>query len=287
MPSVTGPAAYNAKLLELEEEMAKEKGVFRSSYTTLVAFRKDLNAAGITFPMVREEYTRRSGKPSAIQARAAAWALLAAQEEERGLPMRTRLTAKDGGTYQDRFIHKERLALRAAAAAATAAPAAVAAKPQSPEPVAMLQKAAEQLAARRAAAAAKAAAAKAAAAKAVAAPAAKAEPMLQKAAEQLAARRAAAQAAKAAAAVAAKAAVAVAAPVVAAAAAAPAPKPQSAKEAAEQAIWDAMYEEITLGGTVYLRWKKIGTIFVKGEGVRELGDEMPEWDEDLGEFKAE
>jgi hypothetical protein len=251
--------------------MAKEKGVFRSSYMNLAAFRKDLNAAGITFPMVREEYTRRSGKPSAIQARAAAWALLAAQEEERGLPMRTRLTAKDGGTYQDRFIHKERLALRAAAAApaatAAAAPAAVAAKPQSPEPVAMLQKAAEQLAARRAAAAA--VAAKAAEA------AAKAEPMLQKAAEQLAARRAAAQAAKA-----------VAVPVVAVAAV-PAPKPQSAKEAAEQAIWDAMYEEITLGGTVYLRWRKIGTIFVKGEGVRELGDQMPEWDEDLGEFKAE
>jgi hypothetical protein len=62
--------------------------------------------------------------------------------------------------------------------------------------------------------------------------------------------------------------------------------PPSSKELAEQALWNEMYEEVSLGGITYLRHRSMGLIFVKGEGVRELGDEMPEWDEDLGEFKA-
>jgi phage baseplate assembly protein gpV len=61
---------------------------------------------------------------------------------------------------------------------------------------------------------------------------------------------------------------------------------QDPKEVAEQAAWDKEYEEISLGGNTYLRHRQLGLILVKG-GVRELGDQMPEWDEDLGEFMAE
>ena len=53
------------------------------------------------------------------------------------------------------------------------------------------------------------------------------------------------------------------------------------------AALEAEYQEIKLGGKVYLRHKALDTIYTKGEKAWELGEEMPEWDEDLGEWKAD
>ena len=108
-----GPS-HNAKLASLEEEMAMEYGVFRADYEELTAFRTALRACGLTWPMVQAEFTSRSGKPSAVALRNASYALIAAEEEEKGIPMRTRLKKAEGGTHRDRYIHGLRLALRAA-----------------------------------------------------------------------------------------------------------------------------------------------------------------------------
>ena len=108
-----GPS-HNAKLASLEEEMAMEYGVFRADYEDLAAFRTALRACGLTWPMVQAEFTSRSGKPSAVALRNASYALIAAEEEEKGIPMRTRLKKAEGGTHRDRYIHGLRLALRAA-----------------------------------------------------------------------------------------------------------------------------------------------------------------------------
>ena len=91
-----------------------EYGVFRADYEELAAFRTALRACGLTWPMVQAEFTSRSGKPSAVALRNASYALIAAEEEEKGIPMRTRLKKAEGGTHRDRYIHGLRLALRAA-----------------------------------------------------------------------------------------------------------------------------------------------------------------------------
>lgn len=302
MPCLQGPVLYAKALSELELEMAKEKGVFREAYSEAKDFKAALKGAGITWKMVQDEYTARSGKGSSTAERNARWTLIALDEEERGLPLRA-LTRKEC-TYKEMYIYRQRLALRersgppppkaapvaaAAKEAVAAAPAAVAAKEAVPaavakeavpaaaaakevapaaaakeaEPAAVAAKE-EAAAAKEAAAAAKEAVPAAVAAKEAAAAAAKKE-LLSKAAAALAARRmakAALQPPK------------------------PPKEPPSSKELAEQALWNEMYEEVSLGGITYLRHRSMGLIFVKGQGVRELGDEMPEWDEDLGEFKA-
>ena len=77
-------------------------------------------------------------------------------------------------------------------------------------------------------------------------------------------------------------------PVIAAAATKPAAAPAlSAKEAAILESFNAEYEEVTLGGTAYWRHKELDSIYAKGAKVGELGDAMPDWDEDLGEWKSE
>ena len=122
-----GPS-HNAKLASLEEEMAMEYGVFRADYEDLAAFRIALRASGLTWPMVQAEFTSRSGKPSAVALRNAAYALIAAEEEEKGIPMRTKLKKAEGGTHRDRYIHNLRLALRAAKGPEPE-------RPKAPEPV--------------------------------------------------------------------------------------------------------------------------------------------------------
>jgi hypothetical protein len=286
MPCLQGPVLYAKALSELELEMAKEKGVFREAYSEVKDFKAALKGAGITWKMVQDEYTARSGKGSSTAERNARWTLIALDEEERGVPLRA-LTRKEC-TYKEMYIYRQRLALRersgppppkaapvaaaakeaepAAVAAKEVAPAAAAAKEAVPAAVAAKEVAPAAAAAKEAepaAVAAKEAAAAAAAAKEAAAAAAKKE-LLIKAAAALAARRMAKAALQA----------------------KPPKEPPSSKELAEQALWNEMYEEVSLGGITYLRHRSMGLIFVKGQGVRELGDEMPEWDEDLGEFKA-
>jgi hypothetical protein len=275
MPCLQGPVLYAKALSELELEMAKEKGVFRETYSEAKDFKAALKAAGVTWKMVQDEYTARSGKGSSTAERNARWTLIAVDEEERGLPLRE-LTRKEC-TYKEMFIYRQRLALRqrsgppppkavapvakevavaptAKEVAAVAKEVVVAAKEEAVAHVAPVAKEVAE-----AAAAKEVAAPVAAVAKEVAAAAAAKKELLNKAAAALAARRMAK--------------------------AKEPPKP-SAKELAEQALWNEMYEEVSLGGITYLRHRSMGLIFVKGEGVRELGDEMPEWDEDLGEFKA-
>jgi hypothetical protein len=233
MPSA-GPTAYNEMLAVIDAEMAAEMGVIRSEYADKKTFRKAAAAAGLSWPMVQAEATRRSGKPSGVEARNAQWRLVAIEEEEKGLPMREPLPGKAG--YRDRMLNTFRIEVRsqlgspkaAAAAAPKAAPVAA--------PKAVAPKAAAAPVAPKTAAAPKAAP--------VAAPKAEAPKSV----------------------------------------AAPKEAPQDPKEAAKLASFYAEYEEVTLAGTVYLRHKELGLIYTKGAEVGELGDEMPEWDEDLGEW---
>ena len=244
MPSA-GPTAYNELLAVIDVEMAAEMGVIRSEYADKKTFRKAAAAAGLSWPMVQAEATRRSGKPSGVEARNAQWRLVAIEEEEKGLPMREPLPGKAG--YRDRMLNTFRLEVRSQLGSPKA-PAPVAPKVAPKAPKAVAPKAEAPKASPKAVAAPKPEAAPKAEPKAVAAP--KAEPKA-----------------------------------VAAPKAAPKAEPKlDPKEAAKLASFYAEYEEVTLAGTVYLRHKELGLIYTKGAEVGELGDEMPEWDEDLGEW---
>lgn len=132
MPS-SGPASYNADLALLDVEMAVKYGVLRENYEDKKSFRKAAADAGLSWAMVQAEKTRRSGKPSSTEARNASWMLIAIEEEEKGLPMRTALKKANGGTYKDRFIHAQRLLLQKS----SPEPAVAVAKPEpAPAPVA-------------------------------------------------------------------------------------------------------------------------------------------------------
>jgi hypothetical protein len=132
MPSA-GPASYNADLALLDVEMAAEYGVFREEYEDKKSFRKAAAEAGLSWAMVQAEKTRRNGKPSSTEARNAAWLLIAIEEEEKGLPMRTKLKKADGGTYRDRFIHEQRLLLQKGADAEVKPPAPARAPVRAPK----------------------------------------------------------------------------------------------------------------------------------------------------------
>jgi len=272
MPSSQGPQAYNVMLKQVEVEMAKEKGVFREKYETHDAFRAAREAAGITWPMVQEEGSRRSGKSTTAD-RNAAWDLVAMQEEANGVPMRTNLAKKEGGTYRDRYIHRKRLELQKGQIQ----------KPASPEIPDELRKASAALAARRLARLSVKPVPVAVPVAVVTVPVAVvpvAVPVVPVPVAVVPVAVPVVPVVKAVPEV----------PVVKAVPVVPVVKavkaPQDPKEVAEQAAWDKEYEEISLGGNTYLRHRQMGLIFVKG-GVRELGDQMPEWDEDLGEFMAE
>jgi hypothetical protein len=215
----------NAARYALEVEMAAQLGVIRSEYADdaagLKVFRKAREAAGLTFPMVRTEYTvRTKGGVSTTELRNERWRLQAIAEEEQGLPMNVAAPGEKL-TYTQRALNRLRLELRASSSSvASPEPTAVPAKktpvapkaPKAPEP---------------------------AAAKVP-------EPAAAKAAE-------------------------------------PAMAP---KEAAMLASLKEEYDEVTLGGIVYLQHKSLGSIFTKGEKAWELGEEMPEWDADLGEWTS-
>lgn len=142
MPSA-GPASYNADLALLDVEMAVEYGVFRDEYEDKKSFRKAAADAGLSWAMVQAEKTRRTGKPSSTEARNAGWALIAIEEEEKGVPMRTALKKADGGSYKDRFIHAQRLLLQKGTASPDAPPAPAPVKAAAKRPVAAAAKAAE------------------------------------------------------------------------------------------------------------------------------------------------
>jgi hypothetical protein len=133
MPS-SGPASYNADLALLDVEMAVKYGVLRENYEDKKSFRKAAADAGLSWAMVQAEKTRRSGKPSSTEARNASWMLIAIEEEEKGLPMRTALKKANGGTYKDRFIHAQRLLLQKSSPEPAAAVAAVAKAKAAPAP---------------------------------------------------------------------------------------------------------------------------------------------------------
>jgi outer membrane biosynthesis protein TonB len=249
MPSA-GPTAYNEMLAALDAEMAAELGVIRSEYADKKTFRKAAAAAGLSWPMVQAEGTRRSGKPSAVEARNERLRLQAITEEEQGLPMHVAAPGEKL-TYTQRALNRFREEVRASSEL-----------PEPAEPAAPKVKAPEVP---KAKAEPKAKAPELPKAKpepkvkAPEVPKAKAEPKPEPKAKAPEPK-----------------------------AKAPEPKPElSPKEAAMLASLEAQYQEIKLGGKVYLRHKTLDTIYAKGEKAWELGDEMPEWDEDLGEWKAE
>ena len=220
-----------------------EYGVFRADYEDLAAFRTALRASGLTWPMVQAEFTSRSGKPSAVALRNAAYALIAAEEEEKGIPMRTKLKKAEGGTHRDRYIHNLRLALRAAKGPEPE-------RPKAPEPVKAEVKAKAPEPVKAKAPEPQAKAPEPVKAKAPE-PQAKAEPKPPKA-EAKAEPKAEVK-----------------------------PKAHTEEEA-EQARWEASCEEVVLNGTPLLRWKKSGEVFRRG-GLRELGalveydEDLGEW----------
>jgi outer membrane biosynthesis protein TonB len=234
-------------LAALDAEMAAELGVIRSEYADKKTFRKAAAAAGLSWPMVQAEGTRRSGKPSAVEARNERLRLQAITEEEQGLPMHVAAPGEKL-TYTQRALNRFREEVRASSEVT---------KPSSPEiPKLKALKAAEVP---KAAPKAEPKAEPKAAPKAEAKPEVKAEPK----AEPKAAPKAEAKAEV---------------------------KPKAEltpKQAAMLAALEAEYQEIKLGGIVYLRHKTLDTIYTKGEKAWELGEEMPEWDEDLGEWKTE
>ena len=234
MPSA-GPTAYNEMLSALDVEMAAELGVIRSEYADKKTFRKAAAAAGLSWPMVQAEGTRRSGKPSAVEARNERLRLQAITEEEQGLPMHVAAPGEKL-TYTQRALNRFREEVRASSEL-----------PEPAEPAAPKVKAPEVPKA-----------------KAPELPKPKAEPKPKANAPEVPKVKPEPKAK------------------------APEPKPElSPKEAAMLASLEAQYQEIKLGGKVYLRHKTLDTIYAKGEKAWELGDEMPEWDEDLGEWKAE
>jgi hypothetical protein len=239
MPSA-GPTAYNEMLASLDAEMAAELGVIRSEYADKKTFRKAAAAAGLSWSMVQAEGTRRSGKPSAVEARNERLRLQAITEEEHGLPMHV---AGPGEklTYTQRALNRFREEVRASSEVT---------KPRSPEiPKLKALKAAEV----------PKAAPKAEVKEPKAEPKAEAKTEVKPKAEVKAEVKPKAE-----------------------------PKAElTPKQAAMLAALEAEYQEIKLGGIVYLRHKALDTIYTKGEKAWELGEEMPEWDEDLGEWKAE
>ena len=246
MPSA-GPTAYNEMLAALDAEMAAELGVIRSEYADKKAFRKAAAAAGLSWPMVQAEGTRRSGKPSAVEARNERLRLQAISDEEQGLPMQVAAPGEKL-TYTQRAINRFREEVRALVKAPGG--------PEVPE------------------------------AKAPEVPKAKAGGYYSSYEKNRSANwdfvvvfegkqvRPAYLTS----------------PEVPKPKAPEVPKAKaelSPKEAAMLASLEAQYQEIKLGGKVYLRHKTLDTIYAKGEKAWELGEEMPEWDEDLGEWKAE
>jgi hypothetical protein len=225
-----GLSAYHERIALLDVEMAKDYGVFREDYADKKTFRKAAAAAGLSWPMVQTEETRRTkGGVSTTALRNERFRLQAIAEEEQGLPMNVAAPGEKL-TYTQRALNRLRLEVRASSssAASAASPA-----PPKKTPVAKpAPKAAE--------------------------PAAepKAEP---KAAEPAAEPKAEPKAAE---------------------------PTMSPKEAAMLASLKEEYEEVKLGGIVYLQHKSLGSIFTKGEKAWELGEEMPEWDADLGEWMS-
>jgi hypothetical protein len=270
MPSA-GPTAYNEMLAALDAEMAAELGVIRSEYADKKAFRKAAAAAGLSWPMVQAEGTRRSGKPSAVEARNERLRLQAIADEEQGLPMHV---AGPGEklTYTQRALNRFREEVRAMVKAPGGPEVPKAKSPEVPK-----AKSPEVP---------KAKSPEVPKAKAPEVPKAKAGGYYSSYEKNRSANwdcvvvfegkqvRPLHD---------------VSSPAVPKPKAPEVPKAMpelSPKEAAMLASLESQYQEIKLGGKVYLRHKTLDTIYAKGEKAWELGEEMPEWDEDLGEWKA-
>ena len=255
-----GLVAMNAARYALEVEMSAELGVIRSEYADtpagLKTFRAARKAAGLEIKTVWTEYTRRTkGGVSTTALRNERWRLQAIAEEEAGLSI---YVAGPGEklTYTQRTLNRLRAEVRLQMGSSV--PVAVGASPEPPAAPKPVSPAAEVK--------------PVSPAPKPVSPAAEAKPVSSapKPPSPAAAPKTASPA--------------------------PAPKPASpaapqpvlsAKEAAMMAAFTKEYEEVTLGGKVYLRHRELDVFYVKGEKAGELGDEMPEWDYDLGEWKSE
>jgi len=246
-----GLVAMNAARAALEVEMSAELGVIRSEYPEtpagLKAFRAARKAAGLEITAVWTEYTRRTKGGVSTTAARNERLRLQAIAEEEAGLAPYVAGPGEKLTYTQRALNRFREEVRLQHQGSSSSAA-------SPAPPAAV-KVKKSPAAPKAAAQPKAPAAAAPEPKAAAPEPKAAAPEPKAAAPEP--------------------------PAIVAA------KPLTAKEAAKLAAFAKEYEEVTLGENVYLRHKELGNIYVKGEKAGELGAEMPEWDEDLGEWKSE
>ena len=129
-----GLSAYHERIALLDVEMAKEYGVFREDYADKKTFRKAAAAAGLSWPMVQTEETRRTkGGVSTTAARNERLRQQALAEEEQGVPIAVAAPGEKL-TYTQRALNRFREELRAKLG--------VEAKPDSPAPPAKTKPAA-------------------------------------------------------------------------------------------------------------------------------------------------
>jgi len=250
MAALAGLALWNQEVFSVHKELAAAAGVVYETFENHKQWLKAVKAAGILREAARREASRRRGTSIAAE-RAERWFAKAVEDECMGLPMTV------PKTYRDRQIHKYRLQIQSSAegaAAPVAAPvASPVAKPPQPAPRLSVMEPAKPLPAPQP----------------KPLPAAKAaEPKPLPAAPK---------------------------PEPKALPSAPKPEPLPAAEPkAAQANQDPAYlqlladgfDEVILGGNPYYRNIETGDLFVPAPNYQ-LGDAMPAWDADLGEFLPE
>lgn len=111
MSTATGPAAWNAMVLDVHKELALEAGVIYEEYACHKAFLAASKAVGIVRSDAMQEASRRkaaaAGKKSGVEERAEKYRAKAEEEELNGVAMR-----EAPSTYAERAIHRLRLEIR-------------------------------------------------------------------------------------------------------------------------------------------------------------------------------
>ena len=107
----TGPAVWNAMVLDVHKELALEAGVIYEEYASHKAFLAASKAIGIVRSDAMQEASRRkaaaAGKKSGVEERAEKYRAKAEEEELNGVAMR-----EAPSTYAERAIHRLRLEIR-------------------------------------------------------------------------------------------------------------------------------------------------------------------------------
>ena len=258
MAALAGLARWNEQVFAVHKELAAAAGLYYESFENHKQWLKAVKDAGILRETALREASRRRGTSIAAD-RAERWFAKAVEEECMGLPMTV------PKTYRDRQIHKYRLQIQTSAAGA--APGA------SPVPMAVQKP--PQPAPRLTVMAAKPPPVTAPVAAKPLPVAAKPLPMAAKPLPVAAKPLPATPAPQ---------------PLPATPAPQPLPTPQPAPTKAQDPAYLQLladgFDEVMLGGSPYYRNIETGDLFVPAPNYQ-LGDPMPAWDADLGEFLPE